>query len=149
MGRLVGYARVSTGEQDLQLQMDALKTAGCSGADIYTDKASGARGNRPGLDACVKALEPGEYLGRLAPGSPGAFDATLGGSGGRVAGQGHRLPVALRRRHRHDHGVGRVDVQYLLKPGTVRAAPDPGAHPSRACCCKGAGPQGRPPADPP
>ena len=62
MGRLVGYARVSTGEQDLQLQMDALKAAGCRDADIYTDKASGARGNRPGLDACVKALEPGDTL---------------------------------------------------------------------------------------
>ena len=62
MGRLIGYARVSTGEQDLQLQMDALKTAGCGDADIYTDKASGARGNRPGLDACVKALEPGDTL---------------------------------------------------------------------------------------
>ena len=62
MGRLIGYARVSTGEQDLQLQMDALKTAGCRDADIYTDKASGARGSRPGLDACVKALEPGDTL---------------------------------------------------------------------------------------
>ena len=62
MGRLIGYARVSTGEQDLQPQMDALKTAGCGDADIYTDKASGARGNRPGLDACVKALEPGDTL---------------------------------------------------------------------------------------
>ena len=53
MGKLIGYARVSTGEQNLQLQLDALKTAGCSNDDIYMDKASGARGSRPGLDACV------------------------------------------------------------------------------------------------
>ena len=62
MGRLIGYARVSTGEQDLQPQLDALKTVGCPDADIYTDKASGVRGNRPGLDACVEALEAGDTL---------------------------------------------------------------------------------------
>ena len=62
MGKLVGYARVSTGEQDLQLQLDALKTAGCSDGDIYTDKASGARASWPGLDACVAALEAGDSL---------------------------------------------------------------------------------------
>ena len=67
MEKLVGYARVSTGEQDLQLQLDALKTAGCSDGDIYTDKASGARASRPGLDACVATLEPGDTLVGLAP----------------------------------------------------------------------------------
>ena len=60
MGKLVGYGRVSTGEQDLQLQLDALKTAGCSDVDIYTDKASGSRANRPGLDNCLAALQPGD-----------------------------------------------------------------------------------------
>ena len=42
--------------------MDALKTAGCPDTDIFTDKASGVRGDPPGLDACVKALEPGDTL---------------------------------------------------------------------------------------
>ena len=60
MGRLVGYARVSTAEQDLQLQLDALNKAGC--VTVFEDKASGARAERPGLDACIAALEPGDTL---------------------------------------------------------------------------------------
>ena len=62
MGKLVGYARVSTGEQDVQLQLDALKKAGCDDDNIFVDKASGARSDRPGLDACIAALEPGDTL---------------------------------------------------------------------------------------
>ena len=62
MGRLIGYARVSTAEQDLQLQLDALNKAGCE--KVFEDKASGsgARSMRPGLDACVAALAPGDTL---------------------------------------------------------------------------------------
>ena len=60
MGRLIGYARVSTAEQDLQLQVDALNKAGC--VKVFEDKVSGARSKRPGLDACVAALAPGDTL---------------------------------------------------------------------------------------
>ncbi|HDR9511026.1 DNA resolvase [Burkholderia cepacia] len=57
----IGYARVSTDEQNLQLQMDALHTAGCE--RIYTDQGiSGADFCRPGLDTALERLEPGDTL---------------------------------------------------------------------------------------
>jgi Site-specific recombinases, DNA invertase Pin homologs len=56
-GRLVGYARVSTGGQDLGLQLDALRAAGC--AEIHEDRASGATTKRPGLDAALASLTTG------------------------------------------------------------------------------------------
>ncbi|MBI3280375.1 MAG: recombinase family protein [Acidobacteria bacterium] len=62
MGRLIGYARVSTTEQDLGLQLAALRSAGCNDTHIFCDTASGARMARPGLEACVHALEPGDTL---------------------------------------------------------------------------------------
>jgi DNA invertase Pin-like site-specific DNA recombinase len=62
MGKLIGYARVSTGEQDVQLQLDALKNAGCDAAHLFVDQASGARSDRPGLDACMAVLQPGDTL---------------------------------------------------------------------------------------
>jgi DNA invertase Pin-like site-specific DNA recombinase len=62
MPKLIGYARVSKGEQDVQLQLDALKKAGCDEDHIFVDKVSGARTDRPGLDACLAMLEPRDTL---------------------------------------------------------------------------------------
>lgn len=58
---LIGYARVSKtdGTQLLDLQRDALVAAGVEEERIYEDRASGRHDHRPGLEACLKALQPG------------------------------------------------------------------------------------------
>lgn len=62
MGRFLGYARVSREEQNLELQMNALKSAGCQDELIFTDKISGAKSERPGLDQCLEMLSSGDTL---------------------------------------------------------------------------------------
>jgi DNA invertase Pin-like site-specific DNA recombinase len=58
----VGYARVSTDDQNLSLQLDALAQQGVSKDLIFTDKLSGAKDDRPGLGRCLKALQAGDTL---------------------------------------------------------------------------------------
>ena len=60
--RLVGYARVSTQDQDLALQIDALLKYGVAKELIFTDKASVAKHQRPGLDTCLAQLREGDVL---------------------------------------------------------------------------------------
>ncbi len=57
---LVGYARVSTEDQQLTLQTQALKKGGCK--KIFSDKVGGARNERPGLKEALSHLRPGDTL---------------------------------------------------------------------------------------
>ncbi len=56
----IGYCRVSTVDQVTNLQREALEHAGCT--SIYEDKVSGAKTSREQLDACLRALQPGDTL---------------------------------------------------------------------------------------
>ena len=60
MNQRIGYARVSTDDQHLDLQRDALQQAGCS--VIYEEAASGKSAARPELEQCLKALRAGDTL---------------------------------------------------------------------------------------
>ncbi|MEA0688560.1 recombinase family protein [Xanthomonas campestris pv. campestris] len=57
---LIGYARVSTAEQDTALQTDALRKAGCE--RVFEDTASGAKADRPGLADALAYLRAGDVL---------------------------------------------------------------------------------------
>ena len=59
---LIGYARVSTADQSLNLQRDALLAAGCPDNRVYTDITSGAKADRPGLEAALHDLREGDTL---------------------------------------------------------------------------------------
>ncbi|MDX2243072.1 MAG: recombinase family protein [Leptolyngbyaceae cyanobacterium bins.302] len=57
---LVGYARISTQDQNLDLQRDALLKAGCQ--KLFEDKVSGTRADRPGLNKALEMLREGDTL---------------------------------------------------------------------------------------
>ena len=57
---IIGYARVSTEDQNLDLQIDAMKEAGCD--RIYEDKISGSKTERDGLDKALNSVREGDTL---------------------------------------------------------------------------------------
>jgi len=61
-GRILGYARVSTREQNLDLQIDALKKAGVHPNHLFVEKASATAKHRPKLKLLLKSLRPGDRV---------------------------------------------------------------------------------------
>jgi DNA invertase Pin-like site-specific DNA recombinase len=62
MGKIVFYARVSTKDQKLDLQLDAARRLGVATENIFVEKISGARHDRPELAKALAALLPGDTL---------------------------------------------------------------------------------------
>lgn len=60
--RVVGYARVSTADQDPQMQIDALHECGVQDDEMFWEYVSGAAKKRPQLDLAIKALQPGDVF---------------------------------------------------------------------------------------
>jgi DNA invertase Pin-like site-specific DNA recombinase len=56
----IGYARVSTADQKLSLQEDALREAGCT--EVFTDIVSGLKQERPGFDRMMTYVRPGDHI---------------------------------------------------------------------------------------
>lgn len=59
---IFGYARVSTSEQRLDMQMDALERAGVPADNVYVEKVSGQSRRRPEFEKLMKALQPGDTV---------------------------------------------------------------------------------------
>jgi DNA invertase Pin-like site-specific DNA recombinase len=60
VGHKIGYARVSTADQDPRLQLDALAAEDC--LKVFTDTATGTKADRPQWNACLAELRPGDML---------------------------------------------------------------------------------------
>ena len=121
-GMNIGYARVSTEDQTLDLQRDALQGAGCD--KIFAETASGANSDRPVLQDALTYARAGDTLvvwrlDRLGRSLPHLLQTVTG-----LADRGDRLPQSDRG-DRHDHPRRQADLPRLRRPGRVRARPDP------------------------
>jgi predicted site-specific integrase-resolvase len=92
-GRLVGYARVSTDDQDLSLQMDSLIGLGVSQDDIFSDKASGVENRAPGVRRLPREVAARRHPRRVAARSIGTLHAPPSRVDRRAAQSRHRFPL--------------------------------------------------------
>lgn len=142
----VGYARVSKsdGSQTLALQHDALLAAGVEPSRIYEDLASGRRDDRPGLSACLKALQPGNTLVVWKLDRLGRDLKHLVTTVEELRIRKVGLNSGRRRcADRHHDARGAVVLWNFCGARRIRAGVDRGTDPRRPGCCQGAWTQGR------
>src|SRR5580693_3136410 len=115
---LIGYARVSTVDQNLALQRDALTEAGC--AKIFTEQMSGAVTDRPALHDALEFARSGDTL---------------------IVWKLDRLARSM------NDGARAAGFSHVWRAGRIRAQPDPRAHPSGPGRRAARWPHGRPTAE--
>src|SRR5205814_5163426 len=103
---LIGYARVSTVDQNLALQRDALTEAGCT--KIFTEQMSGAVADRPALHNALEFARSGDTLT--------AVDEAVNRNRRKSAGERHRVSQPDRS-SRHDDGSGATGFSYVWSIG--------------------------------
>jgi hypothetical protein len=135
MNRTLGYARVSTADQNPDLQVDELTAAGCH--RIFVEHATGARAERPQL---AQALD---HLRSATPSSFGALDRLAVPTGPHrrrhhPRATGRRLPQPPRA-SRHHQPRRTLDLPPLRRARRVRKGPHPGALPGRGWQLPGLG----------
>ena len=140
---LVGYARVSTTDQNLDLQKDALLAAGCE--RIFTDTASGAKSQRPGLTEALQCCRSGRHAGRLETRPPGTFAPASGRDGARFRGPRHRVQE-FAGEHRHHDVRRQAHLPYLRLARRIRTGHHPRPNQGRAVRRAGAREKGGRPA---
>ena len=145
-GRAVGYARVSTTEQDLQLQVDALHTAGVTPARLFVDKASGAKTDRPGLGKCLEFLQAGDLLLVWRLDRLGRSMVHLVGLVEELQQRGVGFRSICDGAIDTTTASGELVFNIFLGPRTVRAALDPGTDKGRTGSRPSAGTPRRPAA---
>ena len=139
-GFKIGYARVSTLDQNLALQEDALKEAGCG--KIFIEQMSGAVRDRPALLEVLDYARSGDTLivwklDRLARSMKQLIETI---EKLRLRNIGFR---SLTEVHRHHHGARRLDLSYVQRVGRVRARPHSRANARGPQVGEAHGPHGR------
>ena len=134
----IGYARVSTTDQDLALQLDALANVGC--ARIFEDTASGAKAERPGLAAALSFARDGDILtvwklDRLGRSLPHLIETVNALEARR------QLPLSNRSDQHHD-ARRTARLSHFWRARAVRAGPHPRTHPRRSQAAATRGRQG-------
>ena len=133
MAQILGYARVSTGDQDVAGQIIRLEQAGA--AKVFTDIKSGKSMDRPGLAELLAYARPGDTLAVVRLDRLGRSLADLL-STVTLLRQRQIALLSIEEKNRYVLCSGRTDLSCLRCHRPFRAQADFGAHQGRGCCGK-------------